>query len=136
MCRQCVWHVRDWVLSFGVWDRWLVGRHQLGLVLGLWLGGHVWHGALHSNDIRSLYAKFPSLCVLWPLCYAHLHSEAFPRPQDRADRARRKRCRVQKEEKERTRGKESLWLLEAPVRKIILQMHTPGRTNQCWSQQT
>ena len=33
-------------------------------------------------------------------------------------------------------GKESLWLLEAPVRKIILQMHTPARSSQCWSQQT
>ena len=40
------------------------------------------------------------------------------------------------EEKERTRGKESLWLFEAPVRKIILQMHTPARTSQCWSRQT
>ena len=30
----------------------------------------------------------------------------------------------------------SLWLLEAPVRKIILQMHTPARTSQCWSRQT
>ena len=35
----------------------------------------------------------------------------------RADRARRKRCRAQKEEKERTKGKESLWLLEAPCQK-------------------
>ena len=34
-----------------------------------------------------------------------------------ANRTRRKRCRVQKEEKERTKGKESLWLLEAFVRK-------------------
>ena len=33
-------------------------------------------------------------------------------------------------------GKESLWLLEAPVSKIILQMHTPARTSQCWSRQT
>ena len=41
-----------------------------------------------------------------------------------------------KEEKERTNGKESLWLLEAPVRKIILQMHTPARTSQCWGRQT
>ena len=35
-------------------------------------------------------------------------------------------CRAQKEEKEekeRTKGKESLWLLEAPVRNMILQMH-------------
>ena len=31
---------------------------------------------------------------------------------------------------------ESLWLLEAPVRNIILQMHTPARTSQCWSRQT
>ena len=46
------------------------------------------------------------------------------------------RCRAQKEEKERTRGKESLWLLEAPVRKIILQMHTPALTSQCWGLQT
>ena len=37
--------------------------------------------------------------------------------------------------KERTKGKESSWLLEAPVRKI-LQMHTPARTSQCWSWQT
>ena len=28
------------------------------------------------------------------------------------------------------------WLLEAPVRKIILQMHTPARSSQCWSRQT
>ena len=27
-------------------------------------------------------------------------------------------------------------LLEAPVRKMILQMHTPARTSQCWSRQT
>ena len=27
-------------------------------------------------------------------------------------------------------------LSEAPVRKMILQMHTPARTSQCWSQQT
>ena len=56
--------------------------------------------------------------------------------QDRAERTRRKRCRAQKEKKERENGKESLWLLEARVRKIILQMHTPARTSQCWSQQT
>ena len=31
---------------------------------------------------------------------------------------------------------ESLWLLEAPVREVILQMHTPARTSQCWSRQT
>ena len=47
-----------------------------------------------------------------------------------------KGCRVQKEKKERKNGKESLRLLEAPVRKIILQMHTPARTSQCWSRQT
>ena len=29
-----------------------------------------------------------------------------------------------------------LRLLEAPVRKIILQMHTPARSSQCWSLQT
>ena len=58
------------------------------------------------------------------------------RLQDRADRARRKQCRAQKEEKERTKGKESLWLLEAPVGKMIPQMHTPARTSQCWSRQT
>ena len=29
-----------------------------------------------------------------------------------------------------------MWLLEAPVRKIILQMHTPARSSQCWSRQT
>ena len=29
-----------------------------------------------------------------------------------------------------------LWLLEAPVRKIILQRHTPARTSPCWSRQT
>ena len=29
-----------------------------------------------------------------------------------------------------------LWLLEAPVRKIILQIHTPARSSQCWSRQT
>ena len=34
------------------------------------------------------------------------------------------------------KGKESLWLLEAPVRRIILQMHTRARTSQCWSRQT
>ena len=38
--------------------------------------------------------------------------------------------------KERKKGKESLWLLEALVRKIILQMHTPACTSQCWSRQT
>ena len=38
-----------------------------------------------------------------------------------------------KEENERTTGKAALWLLEAPVRKIILQMHTPARTSRCWS---
>ena len=42
--------------------------------------------------------------------------------------------RAQKEKKERKNGKESLWLLEAPVWKIILQMHTPA--SQCWSRQT
>ena len=49
---------------------------------------------------------------------------------------RRKQCRAQKEERERAKGKESLWLLEAPIRKIILQMHTPARTSQSWSRQT
>ena len=39
-------------------------------------------------------------------------------------------------EKERAKGKESLWFLEAPVREIILQMHTLARTSQCWSRQT
>ena len=34
------------------------------------------------------------------------------------------------------KGKELFWLLQAPVRKTILQMHTPARTSQCWSQQT
>ena len=53
------------------------------------------------------------------------------RQQGRADRARRKCCRAQKEAKEKTKGKETLWLLEALVRKIILQMHTPARTSQC-----
>ena len=38
--------------------------------------------------------------------------------------------------KGKEKWEESLWLLEAPVRKIILQMHTPARSNQCWSQQT
>ena len=52
------------------------------------------------------------------------------------DCTRRKWCRAQKEAKERTKGKESLRLLEAIVRKIILQMHTPARTSQCWSWQT
>ena len=55
---------------------------------------------------------------------------------NRADCARRKWCRAQQEAKERTKGKESLWLLEAPVRKIILQMHTPARTSWCWGRQT
>ena len=45
------------------------------------------------------------------------------------------RCRAQKN-KERKNGKESSWLLGAPVRKMILQMHTPARTSQCWSRQT
>ena len=36
---------------------------------------------------------------------------------------RRKWCRAQKEAKERT--KESLWLFEAPARKMTLRMHTP-----------
>ena len=56
-------------------------------------------------------------------------------PPPPPDRAREKWCRVQKVE-ERTKGKESLWLSEAPVSKIILQMHTPARTSQCWSRQT
>ena len=30
----------------------------------------------------------------------------------------------------------SLWLSEAPVREIVLQMHTPARSSQCWSRQT
>ena len=30
----------------------------------------------------------------------------------------------------------SPWLLEAPVRKIVLQRHTPACTSQCWSRQT
>ena len=30
----------------------------------------------------------------------------------------------------------TLWLVAAPVRKMILQMHTPARTSQCWSRQT
>ena len=47
----------------------------------------------------------------------------------------RQRCRAQKEEKERTKGEESFRLSEGPVRKIILQMHTPVGTSQCWSQQ-
>ena len=51
-------------------------------------------------------------------------------------RARRKQCRAQKEAKGRTKGKDSLWLLEAPVRKMVLQMHPPARTGQCWSRQT
>ena len=55
------------------------------------------------------------------------------REQDRADCTHKKQCRAQKEEKER---KESLRLLEAPVRIITLQMHTPARTSQCWSRQT
>ena len=38
--------------------------------------------------------------------------------------------------KDRTTAKESLWSLEVPVRKMILQMHTPARTSQCWSRQT
>ena len=56
--------------------------------------------------------------------------------KDRADRTRRKQCRAQKENNERKNGKESLWLLEAPVRKIIVQMHTRVRSSQCWSWQT
>ena len=43
---------------------------------------------------------------------------------------------AQKEEKDWTKGKESLWLLEAPVRKMILQMHTLACTSQCWGRQT
>ena len=39
-------------------------------------------------------------------------------------------------EQGRDEREESLWLLEAPVRKTILQMHTPARTSQCWSRQT
>ena len=35
-----------------------------------------------------------------------------------------------------SKGKESLWLLGAPFRNIVLQMHTPARTSQCWSRQT
>ena len=40
------------------------------------------------------------------------------------------------EEKERKKGKESLRLFEAPVKKIILQMHTAAHTSLCWSRQT
>ena len=29
-----------------------------------------------------------------------------------------------------------MWLLQAPVRKLDLQMHTPARTSQCRSWQT
>ena len=29
-----------------------------------------------------------------------------------------------------------MWVLEAPVRKMIPQMHTPERSSQCWSLQT
>ena len=53
-----------------------------------------------------------------------------------ADNTRQKPCRVQKEEKERKNGKESLWLLEARVRKTTLHVHNPARTSQCWSRQT
>ena len=38
--------------------------------------------------------------------------------------------------KAKDKGKESMWLLEAPVRKMILQMHTPACTSQWWSRQT
>ena len=44
--------------------------------------------------------------------------------------------RVQKEAKKRTEGKEAWWLSEAPVRNVILQMHTPAPTSQCWRRQT
>ena len=33
-------------------------------------------------------------------------------------------------------GKDHLWLLEAPVRTMILQMYTPLCTSQCWGRQT
>ena len=33
-------------------------------------------------------------------------------------------------------GKNHLWLFEAPVRNMILQMHTPARSSHCWSRQT
>ena len=55
------------------------------------------------------------------------------RPLAEIGAARRKLCRAQKEAKVRTEGKESWWLLEALVRKIILQTHTPA---QCWSWHT
>ena len=59
-----------------------------------------------------------------------------PPSQGRADRGHRKWCRAQQEAKERTKGKESLWLLEARVRNMILQMHIPVRTSQGWSRHT
>ena len=44
-----------------------------------------------------------------------------PEEQGRPDRARRKRCRAQQKGNSAP-GKESLWLLEAPVRKVIPQV--------------
>ena len=43
---------------------------------------------------------------------------------------------AQNDNKERENGKESLWVLEAPVRNMIPQMHTAARSSQCWSRQT
>ena len=62
----------------------------------------------------------------------HDHGEgpACPPPPQQ-----QKWCRAQKQATERTKEKESLWLLEAPVRKRILQMHTPAHTSQSWSRQ-
>ena len=54
---------------------------------------------------------------------------APPPPPSPLPGACRKWCRAQKEVKERTKGKESLWVLEAPVRKMILQTHTAARTS-------
>ena len=106
---------------------------------------------------RSPLEPGSSLTTPPPLPLPPPHSNTFPRPlaprtgrtwraqrklgrgigkhkgryQGRAGHARQKWCRAQKEAKEGTKGKESWWLLEAPVRKIILQMHPPAHTSQC-----
>ena len=49
------------------------------------------------------------VCVVGGPSAAQPSQATPPSPQDRADCTRRKRCRAQKEEKERTKGKESLW---------------------------
>jgi hypothetical protein len=57
-------------------------------------------------------------------------------PRGEVTRQGRPRGAERRRRQRKGQEKESLWLSEALVRKIILQMHTPARTSQCWSRQT